>query len=196
MLRKIKSNKASSALISFILIVPLFLGIVVTIFDTTMYFSNRSAVLASAQEGARYAAIIGGPGDSRRQTSIEREYGSENNCGDVVPESSSDGNNYFDATTRTPTECVVLKSLYNSSLTLTAIEDISCYAVTPGGSTTNFTTSIGDTVFCEVSYTYYGLPGAPLHWIQNGEGNGLMESVKVSATANAEVGGAALVLRG
>lgn len=192
-IRKIKSDKASSSIISFLLLVPLLLGVVITAVDMSFYFSNRSQVEAIAGDAARTVGIFGGNGTATTATSIENRYGASKNeaCRNSRPDIVNAPNQYIftDASKSdmTPIECNVLAALANST-GLTSFSTKKPVTVDCGP---DFARTIGTRTYCTINYTYDGMPGAPLSFIQarqdDGSSAGLLSNNIVTKSSESEV---------
>ena len=203
-LKKVKSDRGSSSLVSFILLVPLFLGIVATGVDLAFYFANRGQVEAIARDAARTVAIFGGNGNVAQATTLENSYGSSraSACSSGRSDLRDAPNKYLFVDTNkasyTTTECNVLAAIANTtgivsfSLDLTEINEGRAEPVSkaivcgPDQATT-----IGSRTYCTINYSYRGMPGSPLSFIQvrGGEGtaSGLLSSNTVTKSAESEV---------
>lgn len=200
-LKKTKSDKGSSSLISFILLVPLFLGLVITAVDVSFYFSNRGQVEAIARDAARTVAIFGGNGTSAQSTTIEKSYGTSRAtaCSVSRPDLNGAPNKYIfnDAarTNLTAVECNVLAALANSP-GLVSFSTKTPVVVKCGP---NEASSVGTRTYCSINYTYDGMPGAPMSFIQirndDGSTGGLLSSNNVTKSSESEVKNPGLVNR-
>lgn len=177
-------DKGDSTLVTFVLVVPLFLMFVMTTMDTSMYFSNRATIQQIARDGARQVAIFGGSGTATARTPLEASYGGAGACRTVQNAASRTGD-------QTQVECSVLANFEAggaglSNVTVTKVECGPGRVDTPGGMT-----------YCDVSWTYGGMPGSTLSYIRNGEGESPLQTNRTRVTARAEVSltGVALVGR-
>lgn len=201
--KKAKSDRGASSLISFILLVPLFLGLVITAVDLSFYFSNRAQVEAVARDAARTVAIFGGSGNSTKATSIEANYGVER--ADVRRACSSDRaditdapNKYIyleaDKSTYSSVECNTLAALANNtglvSISVdfkgTSLEGKKVVECGPEEAT-----SVGSRTYCTIRYIYSGMPGAPLSFVQmrqdDGSSAGMFSRNIVTKSSESEV---------
>lgn len=199
--QRLKSDRGSSSLISFILLVPLFLGLIITAVDMSFYFSNRGQVEAVARDAARTVAIFGGNGTTAQSTTIEKSYGSNRNtaCSSSRADIGAAPNKYIftdaNKSAMTAVECNVVAALANSQglvsfSTKTPVE-VKCGP--------NQASSVGTRTYCEIKYTYEGMPGAPLSFIQirneDGTTGGLLSKNVVNKSSESEVKNPGLVSR-
>ena len=73
---KDSKDRGDSELVSLVLLIPLIVGILFTMIDMSVYFSNRAQIQSAARDAARTVAIMGGNGTSLSGTPIEVKYGS------------------------------------------------------------------------------------------------------------------------
>ena len=197
--KKAKSDRGASSLISFILLVPLFLGLVITAVDLSFYFSNRGQVEAVARDAARTVAIFGGNGTagigSGSMTTIEASYGTKtiDACSDSRPDIANAPNKYIftdvsnKQSTKTAVECNVLAALANNNgLVSFSTQDPVDVQCGPG-----VAASVGARTYCTIKYTYDGMPGAPMSFVQirndDGSVSGLLGSNAVTKSSESEV---------
>lgn len=144
-LKRLKSNRADS-IVSAVFFFPLFIIILISGIDYSVYMSNRGQIQGVARDAARTVAIMGGNGTDKLQTPLEAKYGTSKStaCKDVTSKQA-----------KTPIECNVVNSLQNNQgLVSTEIVNVKC---TPSN-----TTSIGQRVSCEIQWNYGGIPGSAL----------------------------------
>lgn len=199
--KKVKSDRGSSSLISFILLVPLFLGLVITGIDVSFYFSNRGQVEAIARDAARTVAIFGGNGDATKMTSIEKSYGTTKlaACSASRSDLLNAPNKYIfvdaNRTNATPIECNVLAALANST-GLVSFSTENPVVVKCGP---NQATTVGSRTYCTIEYTYDSMPGAPMSFVQmrqdDGSTGGLLSRNIVTKSSESEVKSPVLVNR-
>lgn len=191
--KKLKSDRGASSLISFMLIVPLFLGLVMTTVDMSFYFSNRAQVEAIARDAARTVGIYGGDGNATQATRIEKKYGTSRTTACSIARADIDKapNKYIfanaDKKNLSAVECNVLASLaLNGGLVSVASDTPVIVDCGP-----EFTPEIGSRTYCTITYKYDGMPGAPLSFIQmrtdEGESTGLLSINKVTKSSESEV---------
>jgi len=196
--KKVKSDSGSSALVSFILLVPLFLSLVATGVDFSFYLANRGQVEATARDAARTVAIFGGNGTSAQSTTIERSYGTTKAvaCSSGRTDLADAPNKYLflsaNKTNLTPVECNILASLANNS----GLVSVSSVVAKCGPSSTS---SVGARTYCTITYKYDGIPGSPLSFIQvrnsDGSQGGMLSTNVVTKSSESEVKSNALVGR-
>lgn len=195
-LKKVKSDRGSSSLISFILLVPLFLGLVITAVDVSFYFSNRGQVEAVARDAARTVAIFGGDGTATTATTIEKSYGStkakacagsRTSFGDLKDAPNKYIFSQAARESMTAVECNVLAALANST-GLVSFSTDTPVLVNCGPDEAQ---TIGSRTYCEITYTYDGMPGAPMSFIQirqdDGSTGGLLSKNVVTKSSESEV---------
>lgn len=161
--KRLKSDKADSEMVSLVLLLPLVLGILFTMIDTSIYFSNRAAVATVARDGARTVAIMGGNGTATTQTPIEHKYGlskAEACAGlsthEVVKKAFSNP---------TTIECNVMRGLAeNSALVNVEITRVIC--------SPNTSSYIGQRTSCAIEWNYGSIPGSALTLIKGSKDSG------------------------
>lgn len=153
--KSFKSDRGDS-LVSFIIVVPVLLMILITSVDYGIFMLNRGQIQAVARDAARTVAIYGGNGDASKATPIENAYG--------VPRGlvcSSVGGWGVDASTSSAVECNTAKALQQQrGLVNVKVKKIEC--------TPRVATSIGERVSCDISWEYGGVAGSFLSFIDYG----------------------------
>ena len=198
--KKAKSDRGASSLISFILLVPLFLGLVITAVDLSFYFSNRAQVEAVARDAARTVAIFGGDGDTTQATSIERSYGTSRAtaCSTSRTDITDAPNKYiFTNASRnnlSAVECNVLAALANNTGLVSISDEPVVVECGPRQAQT-----VGTRTYCTIVYTYSGMPGAPMSFVQmrqaDGSSAGMLSTNTVTKSSESEVAMPQLVSR-
>lgn len=167
LLKKIRSSRAGSELVSAMFVTLLACTLTITILDTGIWMMNKSSVATAAQNGARTAAIMGGVGTTEKATSIENAYGVSKSEACSLPSSLG-----FDTSGKTPIECSVLTDIAESkSLIQVDIKDVKCEP--------KVTHSIGEDVKCTVDWEYKSLPMGAFSFIkltQNNSTSGVAQS--------------------
>lgn len=191
--KKLKSDRGGSELISFILLVPLFLGLIVSAVDVSFYFANRSQVQDIARDAARTVAIYGGNGDKSKATTIEKSYGTSRAaaCNVSRADLANAPNKYiFKEAKRgemSAVECNVLAALANS-IGLVNFATKEPVKVDCGP---NEAKTVGSRTYCTIEYEYRGMPGAPLSFIQirqeDGSSSGLLSKNVITKSSESEV---------
>lgn len=138
MFKRLKSDNGASNTIEMLGIIIVLFSVLITVVDAGMYFNNRYLITNAAQNGARVAAVYGGTAD----TPIAKSYGLTS----LTPNCMAFG-------LSNAVECSVYEELSSSKgIVNSEIERIQCGP--------NLTTLIGDRTFCEIGYTYRGIPGS------------------------------------
>lgn len=186
---RLKSDRGDSSLVSLIILIPLIVAILITMIDTSIYFSNRAQVLNSARDAARTVAIYGGDGTAKSQTPLERSYGIDRAsvCTSALANSVVTKGAYKPDTS-TAIECSLMKTINESKgLIQTTLSNVNCG---PG-----YAQQISDRVYCEVTWKYEGVPGSGLTLIRSvpdgalGSGDpGLAGSMITVGNSQTEVG--------
>lgn len=136
--KKIKSDEGASTTIEFIWISLILFMAFLIIMDFGMYFINTNIVTASAQNGARLAAVYGGTSENN---SIYEEYGNKNyeigDGGSVLTNSSS------------PVEQAVAEELNNAKGISLQINGIKCGP--------DQVQEVGTRTYCMVNWSYKNL---------------------------------------
>lgn len=151
---KINEDRAESNTIAVLFIMVLLIMTALTVIDTGLYFMNRNIVANAATNGARLSAIYGGTGGSNG-TPISRAYG------ETVPQSCKNNANAVN--------CAVEAELENSNLVNVQLGSSRDNAVAPSDAIKcgpRNTAKIGERTFCEITWTYAGIPGSALSFIQ------------------------------
>lgn len=192
-IKKLKSDRGGSELMSFILLVPLFLGLIVTAVDVSFYFANRSQVQDIARDAARTVAIYGGTGDATKATTIEKSYGLSraSACNASRADIAKAPNKYIFTQAKrsemSAVECNVLAGLANSmGLVNFATKEPVKVKCGP-----NEAKTVGSRTYCTVEYQYGSMPGAPLSFIQirqaDGSSSGLLSNNVITKSSESEV---------
>lgn len=191
-LAKLKSDKGSSTIISTLMVTILLVSLIITAFDTSFYFTNRSAINTVARDGARTVAIMGGNGTASTATVIEKQYGADRDTACSNAKIGRFGKAATDASTAI--ECNMIAALNDSNaLVSVTVESVKCNPTA--------TAKVGTRTECAISYSYKGLPGAPLNFIKtrnaDGATSGLLSSnlVKVSSSSEVALGSGDIVAR-
>lgn len=197
---KVKSDSGASSLISFILLVPLFLGMVITAVDLSFYFSNRAQVEAVARDAARTVAIFGGDGDINYSTSIEKSYGANRAlaCSSSRADITDAPNKYIFTngikSNLTAVECNVLAALANNTGLVSISDEPVQVECGPRQAQT-----VGTRTYCTIVYKYSGMPGAPLSFVQmrqdDGSSAGMLSTNTVTKSSESEVATPTMVKR-
>lgn len=187
LLRRMRSDRGDSELVSLIILLPIVVGLLFTMVDTSIYFSNRAQVQAVARDGARTVAIMGGNGTGTQRTAIERQYGQDKSVACAGLDSNSVVTDAFTAAS-TATECNMMQTLATSvGLVNVEVHSVAC---SPTQSS-----SIGERVSCSIQWTYGSIPASGLLLIRGTtpEGNpdwskpGLVGNNLTVGTSEAEV---------
>lgn len=152
--KKMKGDKGGSESISLVFLLPLIIAVVVTIFDMSGYFFNRSIIQGAAQNGARTVAIMGGDGTVTKPTSLGIKYGLDRDeiCGQI--ESDGVAAEAYKSSS-TAIECNIIVALQNSSgLMSVKVEKVNC--------TPSITEAIGQRTSCEIVWGYKSIPASGL----------------------------------
>lgn len=112
---KLKSDKASSEIVSALIILPIVFAILITMIDSAIYFSNRAQIQSTVRDSARSVAIMGGNGTDMQETPIEKKYGQNRNtlCNSIKNNDSV--NTALNSGKLTAIECNTLSTIANSS---------------------------------------------------------------------------------
>ncbi len=191
---KLRSDRGDSTLVSTILVIPLILGILITMIDVSVYFSNRGQMLNLVRDSARQVAIFGGDGTAAYVTPLEYAYGVNRTTACATLNTRPMVSNAFGASS-TAIECGLLKNVSNSAgFVSVTVESIQCGAATSAG---NFTLSkallIGSQVGCELEWRYDSIPGSALGFMErlrfDDDGNQMNQRTKVNATSEVSQAG-------
>lgn len=171
---KLKRDKGDSTLVSTIIVIPLVIAILITIIDTSIFFSNRAFLVNATRDAARTVSIFGGDGNATVETPLERAYGSTiDPCAGNLRNLQVIDTAYDPYVASSDIECQLMTNLASSAgLVNVKVKDVQCG---PG-----ISTFIGQQAFCEIAWTYDGVPGSGLTLLrsagnnmQASEGNGL-----------------------
>lgn len=142
-----RSDRADSSIVSFIFIIPLLFGFLMTMIDVSVYFSNRATIQQIARDGARTIGIFGGAGTETTVSPLEKSYGQS-------VAACADGRSL----NKTSIECQVLDRYDdNVGLTNVAITQVDCGP--------ERSTAVGSTAYCDVAWRYNGIPGSTLSFL-------------------------------
>lgn len=177
MLKKILKSKKldrGDSVVTAILVFPLLISMFLTIVDSSVYMGNRSQLNGIARDAARTAAIFGGDGNASKMTTLEAAYGQSRTAacsgltGDLVKGAYNSGST-------SAIECNVLKNIQsNPGLVNVEVKAIACDPQT--------TTSIGQSVTCDITWRHNGIPGSILSFMKSGE-----KDQKARGSSEAEV---------
>lgn len=164
LLNKRRNDRGDSTLVTFIIVFPLFFMFLITIIDTSVYFSNRAIVQQAARDAARTTAIFGGAGTNTVMTPLEASYGNPN----FVSGCEAPG---YGRTVTSPSgginaiECNLIRRLTQGGAGLinVQIDSVDCGPVRAN--------TVGDSTWCEVRWNYGGVPGSANNFIAAAKGN-------------------------
>lgn len=162
-LKRLRSDRGDSNVVSLVIVLPLLVGLLFTIFDISCYFANRAYVQTVAHNGARTISIMGGNGTATTQTAIEKKYGLDRTtiCNEVASGGISAA---AKKSTSTAIECNMMVALQEASgLINVSIQSVKC--------TPSVTNSIGQRTSCEIQWQYGGTPGSGMSILQLGKQN-------------------------
>ena len=186
--KKMREERGDSTLVSTILVIPLVIGILITMIDTSVYFANRGQVLESVRDGARQVAIFGGDGTATEATPLQKAYGLSrtSSCSGLA---TNDMVKTAVKSTTSAVECGVLKNLSNTNgLVSIRVTGITCGAATSAGAFTGSkTSSIGQQVGCDLKWVYDSIPGSGLSFMNTLKGQ--TNSTKVNTTSEVSLNG-------
>lgn len=177
------SDRGDSTLVSTILVIPLILGILITMIDVAVYFGNRGQILNVARDGARQVAIFGGDGTATQATPLERAYGQSRTtlCAGL---STAPMVSAAYSSSSSAIECGVMRSIANTQgLISIRLTGVTCGVVPSGGSgafTANATTNIGQQVGCEIRWRYDSIPGSGLGFLERAKSMGYNDAQGLS----------------
>jgi Flp pilus assembly protein TadG len=178
---KFTSDRGDSTLVSTILVIPLILGILITMIDVSVYFANRGQVLNMVRDGARQVAIFGGDGTATTATPLEKAYGQSRTTVCAGLSANPVISAAVKATT-TATECSVLRNVGTTQgLISLRVTDIQCGVANSAGAFTGTqTTNIGQQVGCQLTWRYDSIPGSGLGFMERAKtmGYGSAKSLK------------------
>lgn len=156
-LKSMKLDRAEST-VTAIIVFPLLFMMFITIVDSSINMSNRAQLNGIARDAARTAAIFGGDGNATKMTTLEAAYGQKRAdvCGGLE---SSLVKGAYNPSTTSAIECGVLKNIQsNTGLVNTEIKSVLCDP--------QMTTSIGQSVTCEITWVHNGIPGSILSFMK------------------------------
>lgn len=202
--KKMTSDRGDSTLVSTILVIPLILGILITMIDVSIYFADRSQLMNMSRDAVRTIAIYGGNGTSDMATPLEVAYGiSRATACSGAPQNSdmvkaaynhADTTLTTDRVDSTAVEC----SLMNNIATSSSLISVTVGNVTCGPQKSS---QIGSQVYCVVKWTYHSIPGSGLGFLQKAKnmygGEGLYgeQTIRVNSTSEVNLATINLVNR-
>jgi len=159
---KRKRDKGDSTLVSTVIVLPIIVAILITIMDTSIYFSNRAVIVNSTRDAARTIAIFGGDGNATKETPLEKAYGSGvDPCAGNLRSNPMIATAYDPATSSSDVECQLMKNIGTSAgLVNVVVKDVQC-----GPEVSTF---IGQQAYCEVAWSYAGVPASGLTLLRAG----------------------------
>lgn len=189
---RLSSDRGDSTLVSTILVIPLILGILITMIDVSVYFANRGQILNTVRDGARLVAIYGGDGTATAATPLEKAYGQTRTAACTGISAMPMVSAAFNSNT-TAIECGVLRNIANTGgLVSVRVTSITCGAADSAG---NFVgsraTAIGAQVGCQLNWRYDSIPGSGLSFMERAKSLGINQDslkemtqvTKVNATS-------------
>lgn len=165
---RFRSDRGDSTLVSTIIVMPLIIGILITMIDVSVYFSNRGQMLNIVRDAARQVAIFGGDGTATMATPLEYAYGVTRNTSCAGLSSSPVVSQAYNPTTSSAIECSLLNSISKTAgFVSITVNSVQCGAADSSGNFTGSTAiSIGSQVGCQVSWQYNSIPGSGLGFLQ------------------------------
>lgn len=159
---KDSKDRGDSELVSLVLLIPLIVGILFTMIDMSVYFSNRAQIQSAARDAARTVAIMGGNGTSLSGTPIEVKYGSSRQkaCEGLA---TNERTKKAYSSASTVSECHAMQSYAKSAgLVNVEIESLKC--------TPTKTDGVGVKTQCVVKWKFGHVPGSPLGFVKTEKG--------------------------
>lgn len=164
LLKRSRSDRGDSELVSLIILLPLVLGVLFTMIDMSIYFSNRAIVQSAVRDASRTVAIMGGNGTYALGTPIEVKYGATGASACAGLGDSPVVKNAYIANKSTVIECHALQSYAKDS----SLVNVTVTALTCSPTKTN---GIGTKTECNVEWTYGSIPGSGMGFIHLGAEN-------------------------
>lgn len=173
LLKRVRSDRGDSTMISLVIVIPVVLAVLFTIIDSGIYFTNQHSISSAARDAARTVAIYGGNGTKTDYTTIERAYGKTNSCPNAEIKALT--------ANQSSTECGLINFLAASpNLIGVKINKVSC--------SPSVTSAIGQDVSCTVDWEYGGIPGSSMGFIRNPDtGESPFASTKTVGSSQSEV---------
>lgn len=175
--RQRQSDRGDSSMVSFVLIIPLFFSIIMTIVDSSVFFSNTAIMSNLTRDAARQAAIVGGPGNGYYYSKLEATYGFDDCM--VIP-----GSGFMFV--GNAVECELLNRIHGGAgLVNVTPMYVQCNVqmVDALANDYNLTSKMGQSVWCTTGWTYDGIPGSAMGFftgLGNGGGNPLQRTREVA----------------
>ena len=198
-LTKLRRDKGDSTLVSTIIVLPLILGILITMIDVAVYFSNRGQMLNIARDGARLTAIYGGDGNATHATPLEIAYGQSRTTTCAGINAMPRVQQAFDNVVSSAVECGIMRNVANSiGFVSVRLVSVQCGAADASGNFTGHqTVNMGQQVGCELRWAYDSIPGSGLGFLNRarsmGFGNETLETmthvIKVNSTSEVNLNG-------
>lgn len=142
--RRKGSDRGDSNTISFLFTMIFLVMLTITLIDVSVFMTNQNIMNNAATNGARLVSVYGGTGRDSSGTPISRRYG----------EGVSGCTN-----TANPVVCSVEKELKGT----TSLGPVRVKSVTCGPQATK---RLGEATFCEIQWTYAGIPGSAMSFIK------------------------------
>lgn len=175
---KIKSDKADS-LVSAVIILPMMFFMLITTVDFGVYMSNRATIQAVARDGARTVAIMGGDGTASTGTPLEAAYGQSRSTSCDSARKGIASNAVKNSSSAI--DCSVMGALNNS----TGLVNVEISSVNCGP---NISSYIGQRAFCEIKWSYGGIPGSAMSFTRADNGEQILAGQNTTAgSAETEV---------
>lgn len=163
-LKRWRSDRGDSELVSLIIVLPIVLAVLFTIIDTSIYFSNRAIVQTAVRDGARTVAIMGGNGTNTLATPIEKKYGATTASACTGLSANPQVASAYIPGVSTVIECNALQT-YSKDPSLINVKFTSLVC------TPRLSRSIGEKTSCEVKWEYGSIPGSAMAFIKLSKDN-------------------------
>jgi hypothetical protein len=181
--KKLKGDKADSSLISLVIMIPLLVGLMITMIDTAIYFADRAQIQSIAKSGSHTVAIMGGNGNESLSTAIEAKYGltKAETCSKVKTGGIASA---AKTAKSTAIECNMILGVNDTvGLVNVNVNSVKCNPPKTG--------AVGARTTCEIKWIYGGIPGSALSFLRSspiaGTGSVLAKEQITAASSESEV---------
>lgn len=172
---KRRNDRADSAIVSFVIVLPLFFSFIITMVDTSIYFANRSIIQQLGRDAARTVSIFGGNGNATQETPLEASYG-QSRCSTATSDAKAMSVN------KTDIECGLATRLLGG----TGVASVVFVSVACGPEKSP---AVGSETFCIIKWTYDGIPGAVMNFVsKKGSSGSYFQNNTTRVTSESEVG--------
>lgn len=160
------SDSGDGNLVSALFVIPMFFFLLISVIDVSMYFLSSSNISNAARDGAQNVSAVAGTGTVSRVTALENGFSQSKSRSDL--RSGIPGLNTGSMRLNNTQEYLLAESLSeNTSLYRVVLEDVNCGVDNGNGGVTRYVSHEDHRPFCNVSWSYDGLPLSMFAFVGN-----------------------------